>query len=63
MDNEINQRLDILEEKIDRIIKLLIPVNAHAPFVDDLKTACQSSMVLRRLVPVRSDSTLMIENN
>lgn len=63
MDNEINQRLDRLEEKIDKIIELLIPVNAHAPFVDDLKTACQSSMVLRRLVPVRNDNTLMIENN
>ena len=63
MDNEINQRLDRLEEKIDKIIELLIPINAHAPFVDDLKTACQSSMVLRRLVPVRNDNTLMIENN
>jgi len=60
---EIHERLDTLEGKIDRIIELLIPVNAHAPFVDDLKSACQTSMFLRRIVPVREEINLLLENN
>ena len=49
----MEERLDNIEQKLDLIIKLLKPVNAHAPFVDDLKTACQNSRILRSMVPIR----------
>lgn len=59
---DTNERLNQIEEKLDRIIELLVPVNAHAPFVDDLKNACQSSMILRRFIPV-NNNPLLIESN
>ena len=54
--NDTNERLIKLEKKIDYIIELLEPVNAHAPFVEDLKTACQQSRVLRSIIRVRDDT-------
>ena len=51
---EEESQLDRIEKKLDKVIELLIPVNQHAPFVDDLKQAVENSMVLRRIVPVRS---------
>lgn len=56
---EEESQLDRIEKKLDKVIELLIPVNEHAPFVGDLKEAVQNSMVLRRIVPVRSPAMLI----
>ena len=46
---DISERLDILEEKIDEILFLLRPVSKHAAFVDDLKYVFNNSKILKTL--------------
>lgn len=63
-ESTISEKLDSLDRKLDQIITLLLPVNAHTDFVDDLKTACQESRILRSIVRVRApEPVLTIENN
>ena len=52
---DIENRLDRLEKKIDLLIELLRPVNAHASFVDDLKTACKTNRLLKTVITVSED--------
>ena len=58
----IESKLDGVQEKLDYIIALLKPVNAHSAFVTDLENSCQNNRILRSMVTLRprTETTLTI---
>lgn len=51
----MEERIQILEDKLDRIIRLLEPVHAHADFVDKLKKCFYSKIFLPGRSELRID--------
>lgn len=47
--DKLNERIDVLEEKLDEILTLLRPVSSHSEFVGDLKNVFNNSRIFRTL--------------
>ena len=54
---ELLERINVIEQKLDTVLMLLEPVHAHAGFVGDLKDWCYNKSVLRAILPPRQENT------
>ena len=53
MDEHVERRLALLEEKLDKILELLEPVHSHAEWVDRLRVKFQNMGLMRNTPRVK----------